>query len=201
MLKIITVVGAVVAGTALAVWGISSYLTIDDLKDCAGPDAKDAKCAPADVIIAISGGDTQARTAEAIKLYKAGWAPHLIFSGAALDVTGPSNAEAMRAQALGSGVPENVITLDKMAADTSQNAKRTRELLNSRDTRVILVTSPYHQRRASMEFQKVLGDNVTIINHPTQTDSAWGPYWWTTPYGWLLALSEMVKTWIVSTWR
>jgi uncharacterized SAM-binding protein YcdF (DUF218 family) len=198
MLKLVATVGAVIGVVA---WGISAYLPIDNLKDCNQPDPLDAKCAPAQVIIAISGGNTQARTAEAIALYKQGWAPQLIFSGAAVDRSGPSNAEAMRTQAIEAGVPAKDIILDRRAIDTSQNASGTNALLTAQDTRVILVTSPYHQRRASIEFQKVLGDKVTIINHPTQTDPDWGPYWWATPYGWLLGISELLKSLVVSTWR
>lgn len=201
MIKAITIIIAILLSAFMAVWGLSSYLGPDDLKNCPAPDLKSETCAPAEVIVAISGGDTQARTAEAVGLYKAGWAPQLIFSGAALDPTSPSNAQAMRAQAVGSGVPQEAIFLDSKAADTAQNAKGTMALLSARDTRIILVTSPYHQRRASIEFQKVLGEGVTIINRPTQTDSAWGEHWWTTPYGWVLALTELLKTLVVSTWR
>lgn len=201
MIKMLVTTAAVIGAGTLFVVGVNNYLSVDDLKDCSAPDYKNPRCAPAEVIVAISGGDTQSRTDEAIKLYKAGWAPRIIFSGAALDTSGPSNAEAMRAQAVGSGVPSSAIYLDSKAADTVQNAEGTLKLLGQRDKRVILVTSPYHQRRASMEFKKVLGDSVTLLSHPTSTDSNWGPYWWTTPYGWLLAFSELIKTIVVSTWR
>ncbi|HSE61867.1 MAG TPA: YdcF family protein [Candidatus Saccharimonadales bacterium] len=201
MLKLILTGAVVAGGLAGIVWSANSYLSIDDLKECMGPEVGSANCAPADVIVAISGGDTQARTNEAIKLYKAGWAPKLIFSGAALDTSGPSNAEAMRNQALESGVPDGDIILDKFAVDTSENATGTASLLSNRDRRVILVTSPYHQRRASIEFQRVFGDAITVVNHPTSTDRNWGANWWLTSTGWLLAFSETVKTVVVSAWR
>ena len=118
MLKLAVTTGAVVGIVALTAWGLGSFLAIDDLKDCSQPDVTVAQCAPADVIIAISGGDTQARTTEAIRLYKQGWAPQLIFSGAAQDTSGPSNAEAMRIQAIKAGVPITDIFLDTRAVDT-----------------------------------------------------------------------------------
>jgi uncharacterized SAM-binding protein YcdF (DUF218 family) len=201
MIKLVVTVGVAVAAVAGLAWGISSYLGIDDLANCQGPDYKDSACAPADVIIAISGGDTSARTAEAIRLYKAGWAPKLIFSGAALDTSGPSNAEAMKKQALAASVPEADIILDTKAVDTNQNALGASALLTSKDKRIILVTSPYHQRRASLEFQRVLGDSVTVISHPTPNDKEWGPQWWLTVNGWWLGLSETAKSLVVSTWR
>lgn len=201
MLKLLITGTVIAGGIAGIVWSANSYLSIDDLKGCIGPDITSANCAPADVIVAISGGDTHARTDEAIRLYKAGWAPKLIFSGAALDTTGPSNAEAMRDQALKNGVPAGDIILDKLAVDTSQNAMGTASLLSQRDHRVILVTSPYHQRRASIEFQRAFGDEIILINHPTTTDRNWSDNWWLTSTGWLLAISETVKTVVVSAWR
>lgn len=177
--------------------GIESYLSIDDLKDCRVPDGLVAKCLPADAIIAISGGDTPARASEAIALYKDGWAPRLIFSGAALDPDSPSNAAAMKRQARAADVPEKAILIDEDSKDTIENAALTKELVGDAK-RVILVTSPYHQRRASIEFEKAFGSDVVIVNHPTSSDKFWPNYWWTTPNGWWLALGEMVKTSLVS---
>src|SRR5258707_7766463 len=146
MFKLITTTTAIAVGLVLAVIGVNSLLVIDDLKDCPAPDVLVAKCAPADAIVAISGGDTPARAAEAIKLFKAGWAPKLIFSGAAQDTSGPSNAEAMRRQAIALGVPADAIVLDKNSVDTNQNASHVQQILGSRPTIIILVTSPYHQQ-------------------------------------------------------
>lgn len=201
MIKLVIITGVIAVSAAAVINGTSAYLGPDDLQACKAPDPLIAKCAPADVIVAISGGDTSARVAEAAKLYKAGWAPKLIFSGAALDKSGPSNAEAMQKQAIQLGIPESALRLDSRAADTEQNAKGTLELLDQRETRIILVTSPYHQRRASLEFGRVIGDRAKIINHPTPTDRSWGRYWWLTPNGWWLALTETTMSLIISSWR
>lgn len=75
--------------------GISAYLGPDGLSHCDPYPSKKNDCGSVDAIVAISGGDTQARTAQAIDLYKRGWAEFLVFSGAAADKEGPSNAEAM----------------------------------------------------------------------------------------------------------
>lgn len=195
MLRFITaLIAASIIG--LAVY-LPHFLSVDDLKECRGPSLVDQTCAPANAIVAISGGDTSARVIEAIKLYNAGWAPVLIFSGAALDKSGPSNAEAMRKQALAAGIPESAIILETEALDTKENAFRTSALLSSNFTRIILVTSPYHQRRAGLEFQFFLGERITIVNHPTPYDRLWPEYWWTTRDGWWLALSEGLKTLVV----
>lgn len=148
----------------------------------------------ADVIVAISGGDTQARTQEAIKLYREGYAPKLLFSGAALDPLSPSNAKAMQDLALGAGVPESDILLEEGAVNTEENAKKSQGILDSNKyKKIILVTSPYHQRRAYLEFRDKLNDEVILLNH-SSPDQDWPSYWYVTPRGWWLGLGETIKT-------
>jgi len=175
-------------------------LSIDDLQGCDGPQQVDSKCAPADVIVAISGGDTDARAREAISLYQQGWAPYIIFSGAAQDKQGASNAAAMAHQAVGARVPQSAILLDESSVNTADNASQVRPIVVSHNfKRLILVTSPYHQRRASIEFNRRLGDIAVIVNHPTSTDRYWNANtWWTTPWGLWLGTSELIKVLFVS---
>lgn len=173
--------------------GLPWFLGPDDMTSCSTSPTT-GNCVSADAIIAISGGDTSARADEAIRLYKAGWAPRIIFSGAAADKSGPSNAEAMRKQALNSGIPSAAIMLEEFSATTAENAQNTSELVQSMGlTRIILVTSAYHQRRASIEFHKRLGTAVQIINHPVSNDKQWSNWWWMTPYGWVLGIGEIIK--------
>lgn len=173
---------------------IPMYLAPDDLKKCTKPEPA-GSCGVADAIVAVSGGDTTARTAEAIRLYKAGWADTLIFSGAARDTSGPSNAEAMKKQAMLDGVSERDIITEEFSQTTAENARNTSQFIVEQDLkRVVLVTSAYHQRRASLEFGARLGEAVIIVNHPVATDKQWpGFWWWTTPNGWWLAIGELIK--------
>lgn len=179
----------------LVIGGIGSYLAPDSLDACGvAPDSASASCRPADAIIAVSGGDTPARTDEAVELYKNGWAGMLIFSGAAADKSGPSNAATMKARAITAGVPESVILIEERSETTRQNALRTQELLQENAINdVILVTSAYHQRRASLEFQQRSNGMITIRNHPAPVDNQWTNWWWMTPSGWYLAVSELIK--------
>ncbi len=151
-------------------------------------------CAAAEALVVVSGGDTPARTKKAVEMYKNGWAPRIIFSGAAADKEGLSNAAAMRLDAMNQGVPAGDILIEEFSENTSENAERTRELLSRYDIHdIILVTSGYHQRRANMEFAAyTAGDGVVIRNAPTN-DRDWGWWWWLTPRGWYLALSEFGK--------
>jgi len=181
---------------AIVITVVSVYLTPDDLRGC-GQITKEGDCQPADAIVAISGGNTPTRAAEAIRLYKAGWAHTLVFSGAAADTSGPSNAEVMRRQAIEEGVPAEDVKVEPLSQTTRQNAERVKELLveagSGSAQRVILVTSPYHQRRASLEFGALAGHGITIINRPTPKDPDWSVVWWLTPRGWWLAGGELVK--------
>lgn len=191
MRNILFAIAAILAITTVA---IGVYLTPDDLSKCRMVLADSDDCAPADAIIAISGGNTPVRTAEAIRLYQDGWAERLIFSGAAADMSGPSNAEVMRRQALDAGVPTADIFTEELSQTTKENAQRTKDLLISKGIRrVILVTSAYHQRRASLEFRTLAGDGIIIINHPAPDDPDWPAFWWLTPRGWWLAGGELVK--------
>jgi uncharacterized SAM-binding protein YcdF (DUF218 family) len=143
--------------------------------------------------VAVSGGDTDARVNEAIKLYKNGWADILIFSGAAQDKTGPSNAAAMKSLAIKEGVPETVIFLDEYSETTKQNAENVQAIFTKNNiNKIILVTSGYHQRRASIEFNRRTHD-VAILNHSSDSDKDWSSWWWVTLRGWWLAASEFVK--------
>lgn len=150
--------------------------------------------AKADAIVAISGGETQARTEEAVRLWSDGWAPSVIFSGAALDPSGPSNARAMAEAAEKAGVPKSAIHLDETAANTRQNASGVADIARAENYRsIILVTSPYHQRRAYIVFKRALGSSFPIINH-SSIDQAWRrSAWWVTPESRALTFSELQK--------
>lgn len=183
--------GVMITLTVMAI-GLSLYLSPDDLADCQnGPTA--GQCAVADAIVVISGGDTNARTDEAIRLFQQQWAPLLIVSGAAADKTSQSNAAAMRQRANAQGVPLAQIIAEERSETTKQNAVEVKAIARQRQLkRLILVTSGYHMRRAQSEFAAQL-PGVTIVPHPVASDKHWGPMWWLTPWGWWLALSELVK--------
>ena len=176
-----------------AIIGISIYLQPDDIASCSETISSTEPCQPVGAIVAVSGGDTSARADEAIALFKKGWASTLIFSGAAQDKTGPSNAAVMKRRAIDAGIPESVIRLDEFSETTRQNAENSQTIFNSLNIKsIILVTSGYHQRRASLEFDKrTVG--VKIINHPVASDSDWSIWWWSSSRGWALAVSELFK--------
>lgn len=171
---------------------VPRYLGPNDLTKC--PEPALGTCAPADAIVVVSGGDTNARVQGGVTLFKQGWGKQLIFSGAAADQTGLSNALAMKKYAVKLGVSESFISIEEFSRTTEENALNTsRYIQQNKLSRIILVTSAYHQRRASLEFGRRLGAEVTVINKPISEDRQWSSFWWVTPGGWWLVASELVK--------
>lgn len=190
MIKKLLFLGLFVVGV---IFGITYYLQINDLSNCSESPSAVLGCSTVDAIVAISGGDTSARANEAINLYQSGWAKVLVFSGAAIDKTGPSNAYEMKQLALKAGVPESAIYIDEEATSTKENAINTQQILeNIGAKKIILVTSGYHQRRSKLTFEKFTS-GITIISHPVPNDKDWSIWWWTMPRGWWLAGTEIVK--------
>lgn len=191
-----------IVGLALFVgcsgWLIGAYLSPDDLQQCADLAPSSATgCERADVIVAVSGGNTSARADEAIRLYKLGWAPNIIFSGAAADKSGPSNAAVMKQRAIAAGIDAAVITVEEVSESTDQNAIEATSIATTKGyTQVILVTSPYHQRRALLEFER-RAPSLTVRSHPTSTDSQWSVWWWLSPGGWMVAIPELVGSLVI----
>ena len=131
-----------------------------------------------DVIIVISGSND--RVEHAINLYQGGFASKMILSGAAKK--GPvSNAKAMQIEASNAGVLNDDIILEEKATSTYENAIFTRDIIKSQGFhKIILITSPYHQRRAYETFRYVLsGLGVQILNSPSSDESSWkADSWW-----------------------
>ncbi len=152
------------------------------------------KLVKADAIVAVSGGETTSRTLGAIKLYDEGYAPVIIFSGAASDPASVSNAAAMRKIAIQAGVPASDILIEEDSADTYENAQNTARIIKGRAiSSIILVTSPYHQRRASIEFTRALGKDIKVIDHSTSDENWRRSAWWKNNYSLSLTLSEFQK--------
>ena len=148
----------------------------------------------ADAIVAIS-GDTGARAGTAIALWKAGYAPVLIFSGASSDPQSASSAELMKRTAVADGVPADAIVVEGDSATTEENATNVARIMRERSLRsAILVTSPYHQRRAALLFAREFDPaGLEFRNHPAD-DPDWDPnVWWIHDDSRRLTLVELAK--------
>ena len=150
--------------------------------------------AHADAIVAIS-GDTGARAESAITLWKKGYAPVLIFSGGSSDPESVASAELMKRVAVAAGVPANAIVVEGTSATTEENAQRVAALMKSAGLRsAILVTSPYHQRRAALLFEREFARaGLEFRNHPADDPDWDATLWWTSEPSRSLTLVELAK--------
>ncbi|MBI3493777.1 MAG: YdcF family protein, partial [Acidobacteria bacterium] len=100
-----------------------------------------------------AGGGYQERVKQAVDLYRQGFAPRIVISSGF--VFAFKEAEVMRALAVASGVPDSAIVLETRAANTFENVTFTREILDRNGwRRILLVSSPYHMRRALLTWKK-----------------------------------------------
>lgn len=162
--------------------GLGHYLAVED------------PLAPADAIVAIS-GDEGARTATAVELWKQGVAPVIVFAGSSVDPSSPPSAELMKREAVRMGVPADRVLIEPSSATTQENATRVTDLFRAHGiTSAILVTSPYHQRRAAMLFDRqVAGTGITFRNYPAR-DREWDrTFWWSQEPSRSRTLIELAK--------
>ncbi len=71
----------------------------------------------------------------------------------------------MKALAVSLGVPSDTIILEDRAANTYENVKFSGRILSERGwKKIILISSPYHMRRASLVFRKIAHDKEVIYS-------------------------------------
>jgi uncharacterized SAM-binding protein YcdF (DUF218 family) len=128
---------------------------------------------PADMIHVL-GGDFD-RLDYAVELYHQGYAPRLFVTGC--------DYIAYKERAVVSGVrPEDIFPDSSWSTTTYEEALELKEFLDSDASiqSVIVVSDPYHMRRARWTFRQVLGDQVSIQMAPVPFNLS--PYqrrWWT----------------------
>jgi uncharacterized SAM-binding protein YcdF (DUF218 family) len=132
--------------------------------------------APSDAIVVMAGDPGYERTTSAAALMRAGIARTLILTGGE---PGPGDsAESLRAHALGLGVPEGAIEIETTSHTTREAVQAVAPILAALGARTVtMVTSPYHQRRASAAARRAW-PGVEVRSHPA-SPSAWKPQgWW-----------------------
>jgi uncharacterized SAM-binding protein YcdF (DUF218 family) len=101
----------------------------------------------------------------------------------------------MRALAVQQGVPGSAVLEEPLGEDTWGNAVYTRQVLESHQLQsAILVTSPYHARRAKMTFDAAYaGSGITVTIH-SAPDSQWRKLsWWQQAETRRLTFTELQK--------
>lgn len=148
----------------------------------------------ADAIVAIS-GDTGPRVRAAVALWQQGYGRVLVFAGGSSDPQSPPSGEIMKRQAVAFGVPEDAILVEPESKTTDENATRVAVLMREAGlASAILVTSSFHQRRASMHFAREFDRHgLTFSNRPAD-DPAWDPtLWWTNATARQITFVELAK--------
>lgn len=189
-------IAAIILAVAIffGIWfGLGNWLNYEQMGACGSAPDNSENCKKADVIIAISGGDTTSRAEKAINLYRQNFAKNIIFSGAAADPSSPSNAKVMYDLAVKKGVPQSAIKLDETSENTRQNSENVAKILKENGwTNAILVSENYHLRRAYTNF---VGADAQANFRTTAAKNQ--IFWWAEPRGWILIISEiggMTKT-------
>jgi uncharacterized SAM-binding protein YcdF (DUF218 family) len=147
---------------------------------------------PADAIIAIS-GDGPERVRTAGLLLKQGYGRWLILSGA--PAGWPGSAAELARYARRVSVPEDRVLLDETAMSTFDNAVGSARVMRSRGlASAILVTSPYHMRRAIVEFRTAFRTQGLTVRAFAARDSFFEvERWWTRGRDRGLVVREYVK--------
>jgi uncharacterized SAM-binding protein YcdF (DUF218 family) len=150
---------------------------------------------PADVVIAISGDGTGERARTAAALLRRGLAPWMIVSGSRAGAARGGAAAEMVRVAVGAGAPLDRIVLDDRSTNTQDNARHSARLMARHGwKRAILVTSPYHTRRAAVIFRAEFQPRGLEL----QVYAADGSFfdvrrWWTRAQDRALVRGEYVK--------
>ncbi|MFH1593082.1 MAG: ElyC/SanA/YdcF family protein [Candidatus Omnitrophota bacterium] len=127
----------------------------------------------ADAIVVFAGGVGESgragqgyeeRVGYAVNLFKEGYAEHLIFlSGYTYAFKEPL---VMRALAVSLGVPKDAIILEDKARNTEQNVRFSKAILKRNGWgKILLVSSPYHMRRALLVFKKS-AEEIEVVYAP-----------------------------------
>ena len=172
-----------IAATAVFLVAIGHVLDVED------------PLRPADVIVALSGDTGSARTETAVALWRRAYAPLIIFAGASEDPNSVASGELMKREAMTLGVPESAILVEPSSNTTEENAREVAGLMKARGLKTaILVTSPYHQRRAANLFAAEFGPaQLTFTNFPAR-DPDWDPNsWWLHEPARTLTVVELAK--------
>jgi len=170
LIRLSTILALVISFLVYSLIRLASFLEVRDSLE------------PADAIVVFSGDSLFLRTIEAVSLYKNGYAKNLIFAGCA-KVGGSLNQDnpfVLKRKAVAMGVPSKAIYLVTGSLDTYGEVILIKKIIvRNHFNKVILITSPFHQRRAYLLAEKQFRDSrVKILNYPASDPSWNSDGWW-----------------------
>jgi uncharacterized SAM-binding protein YcdF (DUF218 family) len=111
-----------------------------------------------------AGGGYQERVKQAADLFDRDLAPQVVFSSGY--VFAFEEAEVMRMLAMANGIPGTAIHLEEQATNTYEMVRNTNDIVRQHGwRRILLVSSPYHMRRAVLTWRG-LAPEVEVIPAP-----------------------------------
>ncbi len=151
----------------------------------------------ANAIVVLSGGD-ESRMQEALRLYNENYANLIVLTETGNVVEGFDHLHSfdMRIELLNNGVPSgNIILTDQITTSTEEEAQAAKNLLTNRQlTSCIVVTDPYHTRRAYRIFTDVFADSgIKVMIHPTSNHWYTADRWFLKANGWRFTILEYIK--------
>lgn len=149
--------------------------------------------APADAVIAIS-GDGRERVRTAAEIFHQGYVTWVVLSGGPAH-RGSGSAQEMARYAQEFGTPAERILLDERATTTVANAQGSAQVMEERGLRrAILVTSPYHMRRAIIIFRAAFAPRgLSVQAYPARDSFLDLEAWWKRPQTRQFVLREYAK--------
>lgn len=161
----------------------------------------------ADMIVVLGGSSTYIeRTHKAAELWKEGRAPKIFLTNDGQkggwsneEWRNPYFIERAKKELLNQGVSEDAVESSTQIVNSTQDeAKLLKDILPKKNVRsVLIVTSPYHTRRAYRTIKNELADTgieVGIVSPKTGEQSPQPYLWWLSPQGWNLVAGEYLKT-------
>jgi uncharacterized SAM-binding protein YcdF (DUF218 family) len=130
-----------------------------------------------------------------VDLFNQGYAPLVVFSGGTLENTGLvcSSAQLSLQAARELGLPEGVALIAPEAQSTYDEALNLRRLAEEHGWRsLIVVTDPFHTRRAGRTFRTLL-PGVTIYTSAAPNPDHDPARWWGNEHGLLAVMNETLK--------
>jgi len=150
----------------------------------------------ADLITAVSGPEY--RIIYAADLYKKSLAPRLFYTGGYNENDQRYEAKWSEYLATTQGVPPEAISIDDSTViSTYQEAVRVKAFVDAHSDQIhtiIVVTDPYHTRRAKWAYQRVLGDGVKVLMAPVPfAQTGYTPKWWANSVSRKMVFEEYFK--------
>ncbi len=145
----------------------------------------------ADAAVVLAGDPDYERTKTAVRLLLEGQVGLLILTGGE---PGPGDsATSLRDVALRAGVPAEKIRMEQVSHSTYGSMVAIQPILEQERIRsVVVVTSPYHQRRAYWTARRTLR-GVEVLSRPADP-AGWRPDgWWRTRGGRRIVFGEYAK--------